>query len=196
MKILIWIGCFLCFAILRVGYIHSGILLGAIPRALLAMLGFCITWIIAKKLCDKWDQRKEREEYEKNSISNHERIDDISIIFNRKRIFTIVLSVLLIISLICNIIQAIDINDYEDIVSEQHKTIDDKSSTISSLIDDGFENWNLLQFYEKHVVVVSDDGTNLYHKYGCEDFDDSSFWAYNVEKAEQLGYIPHKGCCT
>jgi H+/gluconate symporter-like permease len=140
MKILIWIGCFLCFAILRVGYIHSGILLGAIPRSLLAMLGFWITWLIAKKLCDKWEQRQKDKEDEKTSISNEEEIDDKPLIFTKKIILPIVLSVLLIISLIGNIVQATDINDYKDIVAEQHKTIDEKADIISALIADGVDN--------------------------------------------------------
>lgn len=76
MKILIWAGCFLGFAILRVLYMYSGILLGAIPRAMLAMGGFWLTWKIAKKLCDKWDQRKKGKEDEKPSSSNDNEVED------------------------------------------------------------------------------------------------------------------------
>ena len=49
-------------------------------------------------------------------------------------------------------------------------------------------------FCNDHVVVVSDDGSRTYHKIGCFYFDDSYFWAYNTEKAQQLGYSPCSFC--
>lgn len=54
MKVLIWIVCFFCLAVVRLVAQYSGIILGGIPTALL----FGLTWFIAKKLCKKWDQRK------------------------------------------------------------------------------------------------------------------------------------------
>lgn len=50
------------------------------------------------------------------------------------------------------------------------------------------------EFCNKHIVVVSDDGTRNYHKIGCWYFDDSYFWAYNKELAEQKGYNPCSFC--
>lgn len=52
-----------------------------------------------------------------------------------------------------------------------------------------------LSFYEEHIVVVPDDNTYKYHIYGCIYCDTSYFWAYNTEKAQQLGYSPCKYCC-
>jgi hypothetical protein len=54
MKVLIWIVCFFCLAVVRLVAQYSGIILGGIPTALL----FGLTWFIAQKLCKKWDQRK------------------------------------------------------------------------------------------------------------------------------------------
>lgn len=45
-----------------------------------------------------------------------------------------------------------------------------------------------ISFFDKHVVFVSDDGTRLYHKYECDDFDTSHFWAFNTEAAIDKGY--------
>ncbi len=42
-------------------------------------------------------------------------------------------------------------------------------------------------FMNEFVVFVGDDGTNTYHLYGCENFNDSSFWAYNRSLAETYG---------
>ncbi|MFI3313709.1 MAG: hypothetical protein R3Y62_07455 [Eubacteriales bacterium] len=49
-------------------------------------------------------------------------------------------------------------------------------------------------FMNEFVVFVSDDGTNLYHKYGCSEFNDSSFWAYNRSLAETNGNSPCPYC--
>lgn len=53
-----------------------------------------------------------------------------------------------------------------------------------------------LEFYDEYIVFVSDDGTSKYHKLSCENFDPSYFWAYNVERAEFMGYIPCDSCCS
>ena len=51
-----------------------------------------------------------------------------------------------------------------------------------------------LKFYEKYIVVVSDDGTKQYHTYGCSKFDGSSFWAFNIDAAVDKGYSPCSYC--
>ncbi len=50
-----------------------------------------------------------------------------------------------------------------------------------------------LRFYEEHIGLVN-RFDHKYHTYGCEDFDDSEFWAYNIDQAEQLGYRPCPKC--
>ena len=51
-------------------------------------------------------------------------------------------------------------------------------------------------FYDKYVVFVSPDvDADKYHHLGCEDFDTSSFVAYNVKQAEYNGYSPCSKCC-
>lgn len=52
-----------------------------------------------------------------------------------------------------------------------------------------------LRFYDKNVVIVPDDGKLLYHKYGCEELDLSSFWIYNTKLAEANSYKPCDYCC-
>ena len=108
-------------------------------------------------------------------------------ILNIKIIVPAILSVLLALSLFSNIMQAIEVNEYQELIRE-------KEDLISSLIDAGFEDWSNLQFYEEYVVFVSDDGTNRYHKYGCSKFDDAYFWAFNVDAAIDKGYTPCPHC--
>ena len=117
------------------------------------------------------------------------------LIFNKKRILPIVLSVLLVFSLISNILQQIDINDYTNIVREKHNTIKEKDEEFWEEFKKRLNLQQKLNFYEKNAVIVSDDGTNLYHKYGCEDLDLSYFWIYNTENAKHQGYVPHSKCC-
>lgn len=54
MKVLIWIVCFFCMAVVQMIVKDSGIILGGIPTALL----FGLTWFVAQKLCKKWGNRK------------------------------------------------------------------------------------------------------------------------------------------
>lgn len=54
MKILIWFGCFFVNAIIQVMLKNMGITLGAIP----VMLLFGASYWSARKLCQKWDERK------------------------------------------------------------------------------------------------------------------------------------------
>lgn len=115
-------------------------------------------------------------------------------IFTKKRILPIALSVILIISLISNIIQAIDIKDYQDIVRDQHETIDEKTDLLYTFVEIGAEQYQLLKFYEENVVIIPTNGSNLYHKYGCEDLDTPSLIIYTITQARQLNYAPCKKC--
>lgn len=116
-------------------------------------------------------------------------------IFCKKHLALVIVSFVLLASLITNIVLAVNVADLDrayqinrDKVENYEDLIDDYQNEI-----DGLEND--LYFYDRHVVFVSDDGTNLYHKVDCYKFDSSYFWAYNTEKAVQLGYRPCSWCC-
>ena len=55
MKFLIWFGCFFVNAVIQVMLKNMGISLGAIP----IMLLFGASYWSARKLCQKWDERKD-----------------------------------------------------------------------------------------------------------------------------------------
>lgn len=57
------------------------------------------------------------------------------------------------------------------------------------------QNRDKLEFFDEYVVFVEDDNTNLYHKYECHRFKAEEFWAYNIDKADNLGYEPCPYCC-
>jgi len=46
-------------------------------------------------------------------------------------------------------------------------------------------------FFYSHIAFVIDDGTNLYHSYRCsyvQSLESYTYWAYNIEAAEDYGY--------
>ncbi len=50
------------------------------------------------------------------------------------------------------------------------------------------------KFMDSYVVFVENDGTGYYHKYGCDKFAQTSFWAYSRKLAEANGYKPCPSC--
>lgn len=49
-------------------------------------------------------------------------------------------------------------------------------------------------FMQSYVVLVENDGTGLYHRYGCSRFAGKTFWAYSRKLAENSGYSPCPAC--
>lgn len=100
------------------------------------------------------------------------------------------------------------VTEQETKITESNETIDrlqnriaEHSSKVAALTSENNtlkrQSENMEQVYDfcnDHVVVVSDDGTRNYHKCDCPYFDDSYFWAYNTELAEQKGYHPCSYC--
>ncbi len=76
MKVLIWIGCFFVATILNtlLGY-ATGIKAGF-------LIFYLVVYFVAKKLCNKWDERKETKEAQKyvaqqNSVLVEEEIETL-----------------------------------------------------------------------------------------------------------------------
>lgn len=113
---------------------------------------------------------------------------------NKFSITTIALSTLLITSIVFNIIQTMKENE----ISQQREfllsSVDELVSENEDLRNELNENKNLVDFIDTYVVFVENDGTNLYHKFGCYKFKGNNFWVYNTEKAEQFDYKPCQNC--
>lgn len=107
--------------------------------------------------------------------------------FTKKGIALIVVSILLVLSLVSNLMQAIDAKDYQEIIREKINENAEISSIISKIRSE-------YEFYDEHAVCVSNIN-DYYHKYGCSRFDDSEFWIFNLEYAEYQGYKPCPYCC-
>lgn len=79
---------------------------------------------------------------------------------------------------------------YNNMQSE-YDTIKSEYDTIKSEYDNVKSEYD---FYSQHAVVVSTNESNLYHRYNCEDFDNSSYWIYNIELAKYKNYSPCPIC--
>ena len=95
MKILIWVACFLCCAIIQVIVKNQGILLGGIPMALL----FGATWFLAQTLCKAWDKHRFAKK-EENTTNKIERKPKVRLPFHRK-IILILLAVSFVLLIAC-----------------------------------------------------------------------------------------------
>ena len=108
--------------------------------------------------------------------------------FSTKTAIAIVLFVLFVISIIVSVILYI-----------QNTKFNERLEALETENQQYYDYWNetfgQIAFFDEFVVFVEDDGTNLYHKYGCYKFKGDSFWAFNVEAAEDQEYEPCPYCC-
>ena len=86
--------------------------------------------------------------------------------------------------------------------SELLTTVEDLEANINQLDNqiDQLRSLNAVtseksNFLDTYVVFVNNDGSKLYHKYDCPNFNKSSFWAYSRKLAESNGYDPCPTCC-
>lgn len=77
-------------------------------------------------------------------------------------------------------------SQYSSNIKKLHTKIDELETEISDLNND-------MAFYNKYIVFVN-SGVNVYHSLDCENFDSSSFLAFNVENAFGQGYKPCSKC--
>lgn len=88
-----------------------------------------------------------------------------------------------------------DIERLEEQTEYRRKTINRLEIEKYELEQKNRENWYKLRFFDNHAEIVPNDGTNTYHKWGCDHLDDSArFWIYNSEAAKGEGYYECPYC--
>lgn len=112
---------------------------------------------------------------------------------------TIILSLLLIVSITINTNQFIEKED----LNYQNKTLSTRLELLKERLDEAEENESkyfelYLQyskeasFLTKKIALIDGDNPYYYHTYDCEDFQNAdTFLAFNIEAAENKGYVPH-----
>ncbi len=90
----------------------------------------------------------------------------------------------------------IGLNIYQYITIENNlKKISDQKIKIDSMNDRMVYYQDKALFLDNYIVLIG-SGSNKYHRYGCKYLDASSFFAYNTENAEALGYKSCVICCN
>ena len=64
----------------------------------------------------------------------------------------------------------------------------------TELLEQNKELTEKAEFMDNYVVFVEDDGSNLYHRYGCPQFAAKRFWAYSRKLAESYRFEPCPYC--
>lgn len=76
------------------------------------------------------------------------------------------------------------------ILLSDYKELQEEYNTLSDVYDTVYEDYD---FYRTYAVMVSEHGS-YYHRHGCEKFKANSFWMYNIDAAESMGYKKCKYC--
>lgn len=78
---------------------------------------------------------------------------------------------------------------------EKYKTISEDYEELSESYKD-LENLGG-EFFDKYAVILPDDGSNIFHRYGCSRMDsEKSFWIFNVDAAKGKGFSACTQCCS
>lgn len=118
-----------------------------------------------------------------------------------KKAINVAAAILLVTFLTVAIVQTARLNTLDQKYSFLELEIVDLERTIISLqqgnsaLQSAVDQYkDQIDFFDRCVVFIEDDGTNLYHKYECDQFKGNSFWALNVEAAKGRGYSPCSKC--
>lgn len=95
-----------------------------------------------------------------------------------------------------SVVEAVEAQQASDkaLIADLRKKNAGNSSKVYTLSQQIEKMQRVYDFCNDHIVVVSDNGARTYHKIQCFYFDDSYFWAYNLEAAQQKGYRPCSFC--
>ena len=109
-------------------------------------------------------------------------------IFNKQHITILIVSFVLLISLISNVVLAVNLYDYKRVYEINRDKVEKYEEELS-------DARGKVNFIDRNVVFIEDDGSNLYHKYDCYKFKGNSYWVHNIEYAIYRGYKPCSWCC-
>ncbi len=87
------------------------------------------------------------------------------------------------------------VKNKESAIKAKDSTIKRLEGEIEDLEDENWDNLFELSFFRNYAEIVGDDGTKVYHKYGCTKLDTSDgFWIFNTEAAEGRDYTACPYC--
>lgn len=104
-----------------------------------------------------------------------------------------ILSLVIVVLIGFSFYQYKNIQKLQEDIKENQETIDFLEETKDDLVKENSKIESKLEFFDDYAVLINED-SELYHNYGCEDFDDSNFWIYNIDAAEDKGYHACPNC--
>ena len=115
---------------------------------------------------------------------------------NKFSVAIIILSAVIVTLALLNIFQYLGTQDLkkeigilETQISSKEDSLEYLRKTNADLREQNQENSSELRFFRNHAEIVGDDGTDVYHKYGCTWLDTSDgLWIFNSENAKYQGY--------
>lgn len=87
-----------------------------------------------------------------------------------------------------------EIAKLETELSNSTKSLTEKSEKCSELSYKLNELSNECDFYREHILIASLDGTDLFHKYGCENLDYGLCTGCDANTVSEWGYLPCVHC--
>ena len=98
------------------------------------------------------------------------------------------------VSTLC-VLQYVNTQELKDEINDLERQVSTKQSTINRLENEKWDNWAKLNFFDSYAEIVGDDGTEVYHKWGCSKLDTSDgFWILNSDAAKGRGYTKCSHC--
>lgn len=79
-------------------------------------------------------------------------------------------------------------------LDEQQKQQTELQEKYDALLLSSAADMQAAKFMQDYVVFVENDGSGLFHRYGCDRFACRTFWAYSRRLAENSGYSPCPYC--
>lgn len=100
----------------------------------------------------------------------------------------VVVSILLTLSVAFNIVLGF-------IAAHLNEENERQYSRYTNLRRDYFELKDNYNFFDKYARILPDDGSGIYHRYGCEELNsDVNFWIYNIDLVDEKA-SPCQKCC-
>ena len=206
MKVFIWLGCIAVYSIVVSALNLSGVGLGGVPVALLAVF---LIFLPAPALCRFLDRRRQRRlvaAADPPAPARDRRpfpVERVHALL-QSRPFLVACSIAL---LVCSFLaggvvwseaEGQKLWDAACIVGREEGYDDGYSDGLAAGYSDGYsdgEKANLeeLTFYRDNAVLVTLGG-DRYHRWGCYHISGRRYLIYNVGLAELRGYTPCRDC--
>lgn len=94
--------------------------------------------------------------------------------------------------------QYAELKNRNDILQQDYNLLYNEYSNVTDTYGSLYSEYeNILEVYDffmEFAVICSDDSTNYYHTYFCNDINWNGFWIFNIDYAKSEGWEPCPNC--